>query len=369
MKKKLRIVHVAYVTNNKVTDPEAWLKKLSFFTVVLEKMTLYGRVFNFDFIGFGGVLKRNGVIHCFKRVSKIQLLFPVLTHRRIKKLRPDAVIVHGLIFPWQVILLRWQLGRRVKIILQHHADKPFKDFRQYLQRWADCYVNAYLFASVESGRDWVGKGQIRTSSKIKEIMGTSSTFYPMDRKQAKAITTVSGDKIFLWIGRLDANKDPWVVAKAFNSMAESYPEISLYMIYTHEEPETDLENLLKKSGTLGKTIHLVGEVVHEQLMYWYNSGDFIVSSSHYEGSGISVCEAMSCGCIPILTNIPSFQMMTDGGRIGFLYEPGDVNGLYSAIEQSLLLDQSSEREKVLSHFEATISGDANARKIMEVINE
>jgi glycosyltransferase involved in cell wall biosynthesis len=118
-----------------------------------------------------------------------------------------------------------------------------------------------------------------------------------------------------------------------------------------------------------ETIHLIGKVNNPDLLHWYNSADFIISSSHYEGSGIAVCEAMSCGCIPILTNIPSFRMMTDQRRIGLLYEAGNENDLIDALQKSLKLNQPEERKKVLEQFNNELSFEANARKIMSVIND
>ncbi len=53
---------------------------------------------------------------------------------------------------------------------------------------------------------------------------------------------------------------------------------------------------------------------------YYNSADYFVLGSHYEGSGFSLVEAMSCGVIPIVTDIPSFRMMTNNGKIGTLME-------------------------------------------------
>jgi glycosyltransferase involved in cell wall biosynthesis len=111
----------------------------------------------------------------------------------------------------------------------------------------------------------------------------------------------------------------------------------------------------------------VGAVEHAKLQDWFNRADFIVSSSHYEGSGIAVCEGLSCGCIPILTNIPSFRMMTNNGGFGLLFEPGDEDGLCRQLEQSLSVDKQQESSKVLSFFRDELSFDANARKIINVV--
>ena len=210
--------------------------------------------------------------------NRWQLFLPIQFNRYVKKLTPDVVIVHGLIFPWQILMLHFQLGRSVKIIAQHHAERPLRDIRQYFQRWADRYIDAYLFSSIDLGMRWVEKNQIQNRNKIKVIMGTSSTFYPIEKRQAKIKTNVVGDNIFLWVGRLDANKDPLVVAKAFLQFSKLHHGVSLYMIYQTNELEEKLKALVNGDEG-GDRIHLVGNIAYDELLWWYNSADYIISSS------------------------------------------------------------------------------------------
>ncbi len=363
----MRVIHLSYtVPQPNYSDPEAWLHRISFSVIVMESMTAFAEVIGIYHIKYRGEIEKNKVKYYFTGLGRWQLLLPIQFNRTVQQLKPDVVIVHGLIFSWQVIMLRWQMGKHVKIIAQHHAERPLRDIRQYIQRWADRYIMAYLFSSLDLGRLWVEKKQIRNESKIKVVMGTSSTFYPLDKKLARTTVNVPDEKIFLWVGRLNPNKDPLIVVKAFNRFAKLHADVSLFMIYSTVDQE--LLNLMRVEGLTDK-IHFVGPVNHDQLQCWYNSADFIVSSSHYEGSGIAVCEAMSCGCIPIVTNIPSFVMMTDNGNIGLLYPAGHEDSLFNELEKSLLLNQQKEREKVLTQFHQQLSGEANARKIMEIINE
>ena len=93
---------------------------------------------------------------------------------------------------------------------------------------------------------------------------------------------------------------------------------------------------------------------------WYNSADYIVSGSHYEGSGVAVCEAMSCGCIPILTDILSFRKMTGHGSCGILFPAGDEAALLAAFNRVTSLDKTVEREKTLLQFRSSLSFEAIA---------
>ena len=66
-------------------------------------------------------------------------------------------------------------------------------------------------------------------------MEVSSVFYPVDKIVARSKTQVAGDPVFLWAGRLNANKDPLTVVKAFLKFLRFQPTARLYMIYQTTE--------------------------------------------------------------------------------------------------------------------------------------
>jgi glycosyltransferase involved in cell wall biosynthesis len=139
------------------------------------------------------------------------------------------------------------------------------------------------------------------------------------------------------------------------------------MIYQTEELLEEVTRKVTTDPKAALAIRLIGKVPHEELQNWYSSADFIVSGSHYEGSGIAVCEAMSCGCIPILTDIPSFRAMSGNGRCGVIYEKGNDQDLLSALTKSKQLNLASEKENVLIQFNEELSFNAIAKKINRVI--
>ena len=366
----MKIIHVSYrQASPGYSDPQQWIGFLSFFTGILERTSRYAEVIAIHHIDYRGSLSHNGVSYHFPKLHKWQLAFPIKLNASIRKLKPDVVVVHGLLFPWQVLMLRWQLPGDVAIIAQHHAEKPLRGIRKIIQQLADRYVEAYLFASLSSGLQWVRIGLIRDRSKIREIMEASSPFSPMPKSEARKITQVVGEKIFLWVGRLNKNKDPITVVRAFIAFSATNPEARLYMIFQTEDLLTEVKSLLSAAAGASEHIHLVGAVNHDDLLYWYNSSDYIVSGSYYEGSGIAVCEGMSCGCIPVLTDIPSFRMMTDNGKLGALYPAGDQRALLVALKKVRALDIVLEKTKVLERFHQALSFEAIANKIMVVIKE
>src|SRR5262249_45278459 len=156
-------------------------------------------------------------------------------HRFIKKLEPDVVFVNGLLFPWQLIQLKWKLGKKIRIIAIHHAEKPFQGVRKLFQKKADRCIDAYLFTSNETGMDWVKRGIIADEKKVVEVMEASTYFGVMDKVRARSRTGLAAEGAFLWVGRLNANKDPLTVLKAFGDFINYRPSARLYMIYHTDE--------------------------------------------------------------------------------------------------------------------------------------
>lgn len=361
----MKIVSTSYINTPEYTEPEKWLERISFYTGLLEELAKHYRVESIEQINYSGKLRKNGVHYHFLNYKKYQLYFPLALHRQIKKLNPDVVFVNGFVFPLQTIQLRRTLGKKVKIIVLHRAERPFPGLRGALQKIADNSVNGYLFVSVEFGEEWIKRGIIKDKKKIHEVMQSSSSFQPGNKDVAKRAFNITGDPVFLWVGRLDKNKDPITVIKGFKKYLSFRPTAKLYMIYQSEQILAAVKEIIAECKD---AIQLIGRIDHRQLQSWYNAADFFISGSHYEGSGIAACEAMSCGCIPLLTNIISFRRMTGPGKCGLLYEPGNTEGLLSALIKTDEMYIENEKEKTLRQFRTELSFEALSKKIETVIN-
>lgn len=357
------IVNTSYSKTSAFKDPHEWLDRIRFFTEILEELARKHRVCSLERIQYEGFLSRGGVDYYFLKQGREVEHFPIRSHRLIRKLGPAVVLVNGFIFPLQVLQLRWRLGRDARIFLLHRADRPGRGIRKKLQRWADRMVDGYFFVSHEQAKEWIREGIIAEEGKIHEIMQASSPFRPADREQARRETGMVGAPVFLWVGRLEANKDPLTVIRGFLQFHRHHPGARLYMIYQEEPLIDEVRKLLEQEGA-GDAVHLLGRVAHAGLQNWYSAADYILSGSRREGSGIAVCEAISCGCIPVVTDIDSFRRMTDDGRCGYLYRPGDAGDLFHKMMQAESAGREEMRSKVLQGFEKNYSPRAIAGKML-----
>jgi glycosyltransferase involved in cell wall biosynthesis len=363
----MRIVHLSYAQVNKYSNPEKWLKKINYYVFLLEEMGTMADVKSVHCINYSGVLAMNNAEYHFLKLNRLQMVFLFRLNNYVKQLKPNVVLVHGFHFPLQVLLLRWQLGTKAKIVLQNHAEKPLRHHKKILQKLADNFISAYFFTSNYQAKVWINEGQIRDEKKVTEVMEVPSLFSPMNREAARAKTQVGHSKNYLWVGRLESNKDPITLVKAFVRFSKSNPKVHLYVVFQSNELIGEVKSIVSQTHESTEQISLIGKVEHDELVFWYNSVDFIVSTSHYEGSGIAVCEGMSCGCIPILTDIPSFRMMTGDGTCGQLYKAGDSESLHLALQKSVSIDIEKEREKVFIQYERALSAEAIAKKMIKVL--
>ena len=358
----MRIVFTSYVSSPEFEEPLAWLNRIKGYTGILEGLSKNHEVIGIEKINYEGSYFQDGVQYYFLKQEKKVLLFPFRLHQFIKKLQPDIVFINGFIFPLQIIQLRLKLGNSSRIFILHRAEKPYKGIKRWLQKLADKCVQGYLFTSFESAEEWIKFGIIKNQKKIHEIIQGSSRFGVTSSK-----LPVVNKQNFLWVGRLDDNKDPVTVIKAFIKFLQVQPSAKLFLIYQDAPLLNKLLSLIETNEAAKNAIKLVGHISHNNLEEWYNKSDFIISGSHYEGSGIAVSEAMSCGCIPIVTDIPSFRKMTEE-KCGFLYRPGDDFELLKLLCATKDMDINAERKKVLEQFTNELSFEAITKKIGQIIS-
>ena len=323
------------------------------------------RITIIEHINYEGEYFKEGVLYRFFRSGKGFFHRYTKTINYIKKEQPDFLFVQGLIFPFQVILLRLKVGKKVKFIVQHHGGKPFGGIKKIFQRIADRYIDAYVFTASGNATEWIEKGVIKNESKIKEILEGSTWFEKRDKQACRKRLNISGNPLLLWVGRLHTNKDPITVLRGFKKYVEQEPSASLYMIFGEDGLVAEVKAYIFLNG-LQDAVKLVGKIGHADLPDWYSAADLFISGSLSEGSGYALLEAMACGCVPVVTNIPSFKKITGEGHYGYLFEPGDENGLLDTLIKVKLTDLEAFSEKIRDHFKQELSFSSIARKLFKL---
>ncbi len=291
---------------------------------------------------------------------------PLKLCRYIRKEKPEIIMIHGFMFPFQLLMLQLFVRKTTKLIIQHHAEKPFENrIKRLFQKIAHSRAGAFMFASKKLADAYLKYNIIKDNHKIHEVMEGSTLFSAKDKTEARKQLNIKEGLTFLWVGRLDANKDPFTVIKALHTFKEAGNPFKLYMIYGTNELEKEIKNYIT-TNHLQEHIIMIGEIPHAELENWYNAADYFIAGSHYEGSGIALCEAMACGCIPIVTSIPSFIQMTDNGKLGVLFKPGNTEELFQKLVSLHLINNAEMSNAVVSHFNEELSLQAIGKKIEKI---
>jgi glycosyltransferase involved in cell wall biosynthesis len=323
-------------------------------------------VFMIHLAGFEAEFKERNVQFVVRKQKNRLLNTFLFLFLSLRLKRPDIVLMHGFLHPLHIILCKLILGGDTKIILQNHGEQPYKKVRLIFQRWADKCISRYFFVDKNQAKLWLNKKIIVDVQKVVEVMEGSTDFGLKNEKIPQE--GIEQQYAFLWVGRLDKNKDPITVLRAFKEYIRQNPQGKLKMIYGSTDLIKQVEGFISENN-LVKNVELLGELNHADIREYYLKANYFILGSHYEGSGYALCEAMACGCVPIVTSIPSFTKMTDNGRCAYLFEPGSVEEL-----KSILINLKPEKlpemkERVIKQFENELSFKAIATKFHLIIKE
>lgn len=383
----MRVVNIFYYYDEKVASEEeliryyytttGWAEALQDRDVETIIMTRFRKE---------GAYQKNGIQHYFVKdglgSSFRAWQVPWTFLKRVSRLEADVIHVHSLTLSLQTWLLRLLLPRKTAIIVQHHGGRSPRPLKRALHNLLNSVADAFFFTTVAQGTSWFMKK--KPFSKVLAVMegatffnyenrdaGRNSCYH--DRPIARSKTGILGTPVFLWAGRLDANKDPLTILDGFEILFEKYPGASLYMIYSDDQLLPEVQQRIACSAYLSNQVHLLGPIAHDQIEDYYNSADYFVLGSHYEGAGYALSEALRCGCIPVITHIPSFHMMTNEGQLGALWEPGNKHSFIAAVETAIQKPLVQEANHCIRFYQEHLSFEAiarvAARHYQEVSNE
>jgi len=307
---------------------------------------------------------RNGLSYEFGPFSAIAAA--VAAHR------PDVIHVNGLTFPVRTWRLRHHVaraldGRRMPaVVVQSHADGGVVGRAPSLRLAARALrsaADAFLFAVREHADAWRDAGFVAPSAPVFVVMPASTGVRALPRDEARSASGVVGQPAIVWVGRLNANKDPLTVLAAFERFAARAPSATLTMIYHTEDLLTAVRERVVGSVALRDRVRLAGAVPHDQIAAFLSAADLFIVGSHHEGGGYGLMEALACGATPVVTDIPTFRALT-AGTIGALWTPGDAESCARALESARI-----DRRRVVEHFERNLTWEAVGRRGLAIYGE
>ena len=190
-------------------------------------------------------------------------------------------------------------------------------------------------------------------TKITVVPGFTELPEPVPEESIRSLKTELGlnvdDQIIGQVGRLHEQKGPDHLLTSFKTLHEKFPRLHLLMV-GHGELAEQLRDQADSLG-INDRVHWLG--LRKDVPRVMSALDVLVLSSRYEGTPLTLVEAMALSRPIVSTTVGGIPDLLDHGECGVLVPPETPDAFAEAVA-SLLEDP--ERRKQL--------GDAAKNKVM-----
>lgn len=172
-------------------------------------------------------------------------------------------------------------------------------------------------------------------------LASSGKYYPVnkDLKESRRIVDkYTRDRYILYVGTIEPRKNIKILLKAFRIIRNTF-DIKLILA---GDKGWMYDDILKLPGELGikDDVIFTGYVNEQTILHLYNFASVFVYPSVYEGFGIPVVEAMSCGVPVVISDIPSLREVAGDAALSFKHD--DHYQLADKVEQIITLEPLSK---------------------------
>lgn len=230
-------------------------------------------------------------------------------------------------FEWSLFpLLKKLAGIRYVITIHGGGLTPWKPF--FLYKW--CFVNASKLIGISE----------RICVEYRKRTGTDVLYIPPlfpftksdeDRDSIKGRYNLpSESKVILYVGSLKELKSPGTLLKAFNGLKKDLvKEKDIFLLVAGDGP---LREVLEREALNPERTRFLGNVPREKMPDLYRIADLYVITSRFEGTPLSLLEAMYNRVPAIGSDMKGINSVIEDGLNGLLFDFQDHSQLSSKIE-------------------------------------
>jgi glycosyltransferase involved in cell wall biosynthesis len=137
------------------------------------------------------------------------------------------------------------------------------------------------------------------------------------------------DRFFLYVGGIDPRKNVSRILEAFALVAKNFPD---FLLLVGPWSPADEEQLLTLSSALeiSNRVRILTHINVEDLVVLYSLSTALLFPSLYEGFGLPVAEAFSCGTAVLCSRTSSLGEIGEGAAL--LVDPQNVKEIAEGIE-------------------------------------
>jgi glycosyltransferase involved in cell wall biosynthesis len=201
------------------------------------------------------------------------------------------------------------------------------------------------------------------ASKLRVIREAANELF----RSANSKTQIAGDvpsSFLLGVSTLQPLKNLRNLLLGYAASRQEHG-VEAHLILIGRDAMGTVASLAKELG-IGRYVHLTGFVPFEDLLRYYRSAMAFVSASLYEGFGLPLLEAMTCGCPVLCSRTSIFQEIA--GDAALFFDPLEPAEIGRSIAQ-IAFDARLREKLQLKGFEnlARFSWKRAAEEVYEIL--
>lgn len=179
---------------------------------------------------------------------------------------------------------------------------------------------------------------------------------PLQKQFLKQEFKIEDKKIFLWCSQDRPKKGLHIILDAWKQIETKHKNIELWIIGTQKKQNTD-------------TVKYFGKISNNDLPKYFQVADaYLFSTLCQEGFGLSLIEAMHCGCYCIASDVGGVSEVLQNGAYGRLISnPNFVSDWIEAITN--VVKNPMEQATIPKNLYSTISWNENMNVIIKQAKE
>ncbi|MDP2090199.1 MAG: glycosyltransferase family 1 protein [Candidatus Gracilibacteria bacterium] len=313
---------------------------------ILKELLIIDHNFDFYYLKEKGNKKYEIIINYIFNI--ILLLLKCIFYKKIYfSWENPYVIFVKFLFPW----------KKIYMCVMHVEDY-----------WGKSIIGKLIFKSVkkyvvisEFTKNQLIEYGIKSDDIFVNYLGISKEFFP------EKINNFTDFKYILYVGTELERKNIKNLLLAFNEVIKKYPKLKLIKIGKPVIGKETTDNLVNELGLKDYIIFKREFISESELRKYYSNSICYISVATLEGFGMTVPEAMSCGCPVVVSDIGPFNEIVLKSQV--IVNPYDINSITEGIFK--YIDDKDFRNKMIDEGlinSMRFNWKTNACKIINILN-
>ncbi|MDY6833884.1 MAG: glycosyltransferase [Chloroflexota bacterium] len=178
-------------------------------------------------------------------------------------------------------------------------------------------------------------------------------FRPIDKDIARKHLGVNGERLILFVGRIDPLKGLEQLLTAVSYL--DYQGINLLVVGGDESCAREMQDLkaLCHSMNVHESVTFVGRMEQKDLPFFYAAADVCVMPSYYESFGLVPLESLACGTPVVATRVGAVEDVIRDGETGYIVDNNQPDLLAGRISD-ILSQQQDHGSRIAANRESII---------------